>query len=54
MAYYNTIFHKNGVILHARVHGRRKQFVQGGPRVDFTKIFYGAPTVVKFVFYHSK
>jgi len=26
---YNTIFHKNGVISHACVHGRRKEFFQG-------------------------
>jgi len=34
---YNTIFHKNGVILHACVHGRPKDFFQRGPRVDFSK-----------------
>ena len=27
---YNTIFCKNGVILHACVHGRRKDIFQGG------------------------
>jgi len=39
MGKYNTIFHKNGVILHACVHGRRKEFLQGGPLVDFSKSF---------------
>ena len=27
---YNTFFYKNGVILHACVHGRRKDYFQGG------------------------
>jgi len=26
MVYYNKIFHKNGVIVHTCVHGRRKEF----------------------------
>jgi len=30
MVYYNTIFHKDGEILHACVHGRRKEFIQVG------------------------
>jgi len=34
-----TIFHKNGVILHVCVHGRRKDFFQGGPLVDFSISF---------------
>jgi len=32
-------FHKNGVILHACVHGRRKEFFQEGPLADLSKIF---------------
>ena len=30
MVQYNTIFYKNGVILHACVHGRQKDIIQGG------------------------
>ena len=51
---YNTIFHKNGVILHACVHGHRKEFLQGGTSGFFQQFFYGGPKVVKFGFYHSK
>jgi len=29
MVKYNTNFYKNGVLLHASVHGRRKDFFQG-------------------------
>ena len=39
MVQYNTIFHKNGAILHACVHGRQKAFFQGGALVDFSKRF---------------
>jgi len=50
----NTIFYKNVVILHACVHGLRKEFFQGGHKWIFQKFFYGGPKVVKFVFWHSK
>ena len=33
------IFHKNSVILHACVHGRRKEFFQVRPLVDISKCF---------------
>jgi len=50
-----TPFFKNGVILHACVHGRRKEFFQGGGTNRFLqKFFYGGPKVVKFVFCQSK
>jgi len=35
----NTIFHKNGVILHACLRRCRKKFFQGGALVDFSKSF---------------
>jgi len=35
-------------------HGRRKDFFRGGLQWDFSKIFPGVQTVVKFVFSHSK
>jgi len=37
------------------VHGRQKEFFQGGGTIGFfLTFFYGGPKVVKFVFYHSK
>jgi len=40
MVQYNTIFHKNGVISRARVHGRRREFFQGGGhKWIFPKVF---------------
>ena len=37
------------------MHGRRKEFFQGGGTSGFfQKYFYGGPKQVKFVFYHSK
>jgi len=37
------------------MHGRRKDFFQGGASRGFPKIFFqGGPKVVKFVFYPSK
>jgi len=47
-------FLQNSVILHACVHGRRKEFFLGEPLGFFQKFFYGRPKVVKFAFYHSK
>jgi len=34
------VFYKKGVILHACVHGRRKDFFQRKSLVDFSKIFF--------------
>jgi len=34
---YNTIFYKNGVILHAYVYERRRDFIQGGTSGFFQK-----------------
>jgi len=50
----NTIFYKNGVLLHACVYGRLKDFFQGEQLVDFSKSFSRGGKVLKFVFYHSK
>jgi len=36
------------------VHGRRKDFFQGGPLGHFSKIFLGGGNTVKFVFSHLK
>jgi len=43
MVWYNTIFYKNGVILHACVHGRRKDFSKegGGPSGFFQNVSDG-------------
>jgi len=50
MVKYNTIFHKNGVILHACVHGRRKECFQGGPIVDFSNSFSRGATSSEMCF----
>jgi len=47
-------FYRNGIILHACVHGRRKDFFQEGAIGFFPKVFLGGLKVAKFVFYHSK
>jgi len=55
MVKYNTIFYKNGVIFHACVHGRWKDFSQDATGRFFQKFFYGGGRkVVKFAFCHSK
>jgi len=54
MVYYHKLYHQNGVILHACVHGRRKEFFQGGTSGYFQTFFCGGSKVVKFVFDHSK
>jgi len=55
MVKYNTIFYKNGVILHACVHGRWKDFSKEATGRYFQKFFYGGgPKVVKFAFCRSK
>jgi len=49
--YKNTIFYKNCVILLACVHGRRKDFFQGGAPVDCSESFSRRGTRSgKFVF----
>jgi len=50
----NTVFYKNGVLLHACVYGRRKDFFQGEQLVDFSKSFSWGEKVLKFVVYYSK
>ena len=54
MAQCSKFFYKNGVILHACVHGRRKDLSRGA-LVDFSASFCRRGLkVVKFVFCHSK
>jgi len=54
MVKYNTIFHKNGVILHVYVGS--ENFFPGLATSGISKRFSRnrEPKVVKFVFYHSK
>jgi len=44
----------NFLIIHACVHGHRKDFIQGGTSGFCRMFFSGRPKVVKFVFCHSK
>jgi len=46
-------FYTNGVILHACVHGRRKDFFQGGTIGFFQKFLYGGQSG-EICFYHPK